>query len=274
MHQLKGFNQPDTSNNIAQLIDYLSQYESLPQVTTYKQRSYELLDLKIGSRVLDIGCGLGYDLMNLMPLIGASGHAFGVDVSEQFLVHARNRTRQQNITLIRHDMQDMGLPLPPASVDACRADRVLIHMTNPIHVVRKMSALTRGGGSVVIVEPDWGVFRFESAHPTIASRVTHAFASCRNSTVINPRVGAELASIMGQTNLLNIDVQAMEVVVTSIAESNKIIPIHLLLEHAVNSGQIDANESDALLADLVDRDACNRFFACHTILIAKGTTPA
>src|SRR5512132_1842272 len=40
---------------------------------------------KKGDRVLDIGCGLGDTTARLAGLVGASGHAHGVDVAERMI---------------------------------------------------------------------------------------------------------------------------------------------------------------------------------------------
>ena len=42
----------------------------------------ELMQVRPGDRVLDVGCGLGDDVRALAALVGPSGRAVGIDASE------------------------------------------------------------------------------------------------------------------------------------------------------------------------------------------------
>ena len=46
---------------------------------------------KPGERVVDVGCGCGDTTLALVPLVGASGHVLGIDVSQTMLARAAER---------------------------------------------------------------------------------------------------------------------------------------------------------------------------------------
>ena len=55
-----------------------------------RQRAVELLNLKPGDRVLDVGCGPGGSFPFLVPAVGSSGKVVGVEISPEVSFNARN----------------------------------------------------------------------------------------------------------------------------------------------------------------------------------------
>ncbi|MBW1804008.1 MAG: methyltransferase domain-containing protein, partial [Deltaproteobacteria bacterium] len=47
------------------------------------------LQLPSGSRGLDAGCGIGLQALLLAEAVGPAGHVIGLDLSHEFLVHAK-----------------------------------------------------------------------------------------------------------------------------------------------------------------------------------------
>lgn len=63
-----------------------------------------LLALREGDRVLDIGCGTGLNFPHLRQRIGRSGHIVGVDASDSMLAQARRKIHPgENVDLVRGD---------------------------------------------------------------------------------------------------------------------------------------------------------------------------
>jgi len=54
------------------------------------RRAIHALDLPQGSRGLDVGCGIGLQVMLLEEAVGPAGHVTGVDLSLEFLDCARS----------------------------------------------------------------------------------------------------------------------------------------------------------------------------------------
>ncbi|SRR6266404_9415137 len=73
------------------------------------------LELKRGSRVLEVGCGTGRNLAPLLEAVGVEGKVYGVDLSEGMLAEAQELCARQewhNVELIRADAADYALPEP------------------------------------------------------------------------------------------------------------------------------------------------------------------
>ena len=56
-----------------------------------RQRAVELLNLRPGDRVLDLGCGPGGSFPFLVPAVGSSGKVVGVEISPEVSFNARKR---------------------------------------------------------------------------------------------------------------------------------------------------------------------------------------
>ncbi|CAN5379320.1 hypothetical protein BH18ACI2_BH18ACI2_04960 [soil metagenome] len=73
------------------------------------------LELKSGSRVLEVGCGTGRNLALLLEAVGAEGQVYGIDLSEGMLAEAKELCTQagwHNVELMRADAADYVLPEP------------------------------------------------------------------------------------------------------------------------------------------------------------------
>lgn len=77
-----------------------------------RQRAVELLNLKPGDRVLDVGCGPGGSFPFLGPAVGSSGKVVGVEISREVSFNARKRiarNRWENVEVIEAAAQEVHL---------------------------------------------------------------------------------------------------------------------------------------------------------------------
>src|SRR2546426_420695 len=89
-----------------------------------------------GDTVLEVGCGTGVVLRDLIPLVGRGGRLAGVDPSRAVLTAARRLCRGTGID-VRHG-DGTKLPLTDRGFDVTLAVTVLLHVADPHAVVREM----------------------------------------------------------------------------------------------------------------------------------------
>jgi demethylmenaquinone methyltransferase/2-methoxy-6-polyprenyl-1,4-benzoquinol methylase len=77
-----------------------------------RQKAVELLDLKEGDRVLDVGCGPGGSFPYLVRAVGKSGQVVGVEISPEISINARRRIEKngwRNVEVIEASAQEVRL---------------------------------------------------------------------------------------------------------------------------------------------------------------------
>ena len=116
-----------------------------------QQRAVDLLELRDGDTVVDLGCGTGVNLPVLARAVGESGRVIGVDLSPGMLERARRRATRHGlaqVTLVQADVRGFDLPAGTAAVLATASLEMV-----PEHdaVVRALAAqLAPAGGRLAV----------------------------------------------------------------------------------------------------------------------------
>ena len=63
-----------------------------------RARGLELLDVQEGERVLEIGFGTGCSLVEIARCVGATGKAYGIDVTPEMVELAKRRSAREGLT--------------------------------------------------------------------------------------------------------------------------------------------------------------------------------
>ena len=58
----------------------------------------QALQLPVGSRGLDAGCGIGLQTVLLAEVVGPAGHVTGLDLSPEFLLHAEEIAKKSGLS--------------------------------------------------------------------------------------------------------------------------------------------------------------------------------
>ncbi|MDZ7930424.1 class I SAM-dependent methyltransferase [Rhodococcus sp. NPDC076796] len=118
--------------------------------------AFELLNLPVGSHVLDLGCGTGLNFAGLQRMIGPTGSITGIDASSQMLEQARRRADRagwDNVTLVAADATALtSADLGETPFDAALSTYALSLMTPWQAALESMISATRVGGVVVVVD--------------------------------------------------------------------------------------------------------------------------
>jgi SAM-dependent methyltransferase len=118
------------------------------------------IGVRKGWRCLDVGAGAGSVVRWLSERVGPEGRVVAADLDPRFLGDPRAtnvEVRRCNIT------QD---EIEPASYDLVHSRAVVMHMSDPADVLRRMVAALRPGGWLLTEDPDYGtVESLDPAHP-------------------------------------------------------------------------------------------------------------
>jgi ubiquinone/menaquinone biosynthesis C-methylase UbiE len=133
----------------------------------------ELLDVREGHRVLDVGCGTGGAAQFMAQRAGGSGNVIGFDNSKTMIAEAELRTRPLNLPVKFQQGDAHHLPFPDNSFDRCFALRFFEIIANPAQVLREMSRVTRPGGKIFVNGPDLDMWTFDVSDRDVTRQIVH-----------------------------------------------------------------------------------------------------
>ncbi len=236
----------------------------------YKRRTFDLLDLRPGQRVLDVGCGTGQDALALAAAVGPGGRVVGLDFSRTMIDEARGRSRGKAlpVAFVRGDVHHLAFA--DDAFDCCRADRTFQHLPEPRRALAEMVRVTAPGGIVLIVEPDHESRLFDSPYPDVSRR----FFAFRNSSLRQPGVAHQLYALFKEFGLTEVAVEPLTEIATAYASIAHVAQFEGGMRIAQRYGVVTEEEADAWLAHLAEADRTGRFFHAFTYFITTGRKPA
>ncbi len=130
------------------------------------------LDLPAGSTGLDAGCGVGSNTLLLAEAVGERGRVTGLDIADDLLRIARERTRQAGCE-DRTDFKQGDINNPPFEPDTFdwvwSADCVGPGTGDPLSQAEALARVVRPGGSVSILA--WSSQNLLPGYPVLEARL-------------------------------------------------------------------------------------------------------
>jgi len=123
-----------------------------------------------GDRVVDVGCGPGFYVAELLDEVGAGGHVVGIDGSPAMLALAERRCAgRANAGFLAADVT--SLPVGAAGFDAALCVQVLEYVPDVAAALAGMHRVLRPGGRLVVWDTDWSTVSWHSRDPDRMKRV-------------------------------------------------------------------------------------------------------
>ena len=115
----------------------------------------ELLSIRPGMAVADIGAGAGYYVGHLSRRVGPEGRVVAQDVERPYLERLRQRVARErlpNVSLVLGEPHDPRLP--PRSVDVALLVHMYHEIAQPFGLLANLVPSMRPGGRVAILDVD------------------------------------------------------------------------------------------------------------------------
>lgn len=250
--------------DLTRCLDFMN---GTPFFQRYKKDSWDALQISGNSGILDVACGIGFDVIELARRYPRAD-VYGLDPSQGFLDLARQRAQGlANARFIGGDSR--RLPFGDGRFDAVRIDRSLQHIAAPVEALREMVRVTRRGGRIVVAEPDWGTFFVYNGDLASGAKI----AGFWEKSFANPYIGREAGVLLQQCGVESIGCQAQALVVRDEAAADIIFDLTRVTENCVAAGVLTQEEAEGWR--LATQSACRSgaFLACLNIVLWDGSIP-
>lgn len=199
---LAGFAAVDHADDPAAMIAFLETSDALPGIRAVKATMLETLRLGDAQAALDVGCGFGADVAEMLGLMPPGATATGLDISETMIAEARRRTARLRPQVTFDLGSAMDLPYDDGSFGACRAETVLQHLAEPEQAIREMARVTRPGGRIAVLEFDLGAAMVD--HPD--REMTRMILDTWADDAVQGWIGRQLPRLFRQAGLADMSV--------------------------------------------------------------------
>ena len=238
---------------------YLDRVAATRPARTYKHELLKALCIGPGDRVLDLGCGPATDLAPLAEEVGPTGRVIGIDQDPAMVDTARARIAvYPNVEVRQADAHH--LPLAAATIDRARADRVLMHVADPLTVLTELHRVLRQGGLLALAEPDWDTLAID--HPDLdLSRAFTSYIAQRANR--NQAIGRQLPRLAAHAGFTVRTVRNEAAALTDFDVAETILGLRRNTDRAVAAGYLTPAGGRAWLDHLT---AGGPFFATASLI--------
>jgi SAM-dependent methyltransferase len=254
---------------IQAMVGVLDVQEQQPAVVRLRDWARSMALPAPGQTVVDIGAGTGSETQRLAIAVGPEGRAVGIEPHAELRTEAVRRAAAAGSTAEFMPGDALSLPLPDASVDVVRSERVFQHLADPQLAAREVARVLRPGGVAVILDTDWGTMLAHPADAAVLRRYTDAF----QSTVANPFSGRQLRGWLTRAGLeVEEDVGSAALVLTAEHIRGQGF-VGAGANFAVSAGALSQDEADALVSGLAEAAAAGEAFVAVTMFAVVARKP-
>jgi SAM-dependent methyltransferase len=117
------------------------------------ERVMDVLDIRAGTSVADVGAGSGWFTVRAARRAGASGTIYAVEINRDYLNHIEQRARREGLGNIKAVLGKEDDPmLPERSVDAVLILKTYHEIAQPVRLLRNLRRSLRPGARVGIID--------------------------------------------------------------------------------------------------------------------------
>ncbi len=122
------------------------------RIGDYWRHAVELLNLKKGDWVVDLGCGTGLSFPHIVDAIGQEGHLTGVDMTAGMLARAHERCDRAGWNNVELVQSEIGSYEFPDKVDAVISTGAMGYVSEYDRVIQSAAQALAPDGRLVILD--------------------------------------------------------------------------------------------------------------------------
>ena len=238
------------------------------KVEPLKRRSYELMHITNGHKVLDLGCGPGIDTIPLAQFVGHTGQVIGIDIDKEMINLANAKAKEANVNdwVTHKHFEAESIPYNSNYFDSCRCERLLQHLLYPVRVISEMVRVTKPNGWIVVSDTDHSTLTIDSPDIDIEWKLRRFHTELFK----NGYIGRQLYRLFKRQNLEDIAVEIFPLFSTDYTLTRNIALLDKTEKEAVATGIITDEELNSWHNNLERSNKEGVFFSSSIIVLVAG----
>ncbi len=157
-----------------------------------------------GMHVLEIGCGTGVVSLHMAKIVGDNGSVTALDLSQEMLVTVKASAEKQGLLNIKTECANITeIALEPNTFDFIYCRCVLMHIQEPLCVLKKILSALKPGGVFACQEPVL-TSHFLRKRPGFFDEMNSVFRNISNDRNVNYDIGSCLVGLFEQAGFSGI----------------------------------------------------------------------
>jgi ubiquinone/menaquinone biosynthesis C-methylase UbiE len=241
-----------------------------PDIVRRRALARGALAAQPGERILDVGCGPGYYVTELLDEVGANGSVVGLDSSPDMLAIARHRAEGKgNVEFV--EGVATALPGDGDEFDGVICVQVLEYVEDATAALAEMYRVLAPGGRVVVWDSDWSSVAWHSAEPERMQRMLNAW----HDHLVHRSLPHTLAARLREVGFTDIRLDAHSFAATELEPDNFVGALFPLVEAFVSRHpSVERDEFDAWKAEQLQMSERGAFYFALTQCCFSCTKPA
>lgn len=247
----------DPVNQLIRLLDGLN---ALPAAVELRAHSYQLLHPTSGASVVDVGCGVGQAVGEMIER--GEVRAVGVDISEQMIEAGRRRLPDADLRV----GDAYALPFGDGELAGYRAEKVYHDLDDPARALGEARRVLAPDGRIVLIGQDWDAYVVDSGDPVLTRTIVQA----RADMLPSPRAARGYRNLLLDAGFEDVTVEVRAEMFTD----GLMLPALSGMVHAVcSTGAVTPEQADRWMEEQTGRARDGRLFLAMPLFVAAARRP-
>jgi arsenite methyltransferase len=227
----------------------------------------EVVNASAGERILEIGCGGGFYMRDIAPIVGPTGIVDGIDISDEQASSARALCARFDWVTCR-TANALELPFDDNQFDAVFGVQVLEYVPDVDRALREIHRVLRAGGRAVILATIWASLFWHSLDPQRMKRVLAVW----DRHAPHPNLPAGLATRLRKCGFRPVDQFASPILNDAYDESKYSYWLaRMISSFVVEGGDVQREEARDWLQEFGQLDSRKEYFFSTMPIITAAT---